>query len=188
MNQKKVDWNSEAGRKLADALLLSEKVQEFAICREILSTLNSKVYLQSTYPFVALFFAYTFSSSVNKKLNLYAVPAAPRVILYTLTGLFSLGLYFFLTDYTEVYYETVVDKKLCELGTDFIESGVVFYNKMLKRNQALRELMGNEGQKKYTKMGNENFGIRQPRLALVHRRQFFEEKLLSIGDEEAAEQ
>lgn len=81
---------------------------------------------------------------------------------------------------TEVYYETDVDKKLCELGEDFIESGVIFYQKILERNQALRELMGKEGESKYSKLGNENFGLRQPRLALMHRKQFFEEKLKEI--------
>lgn len=78
---------------------------------------------------------------------------------------------------TEVHYETEVDKKLCELGPDFIESGVIFYDKLLQRNQVLRELMGSEGERKYSKLGNENYFLRQPRLALIHRKQFFEERL-----------
>lgn len=184
VNQKKVDWSSEAGKKLADSMILPEKVQEFAICREILATQNSKVYLQSTYPFASLFLAYNLSQAVNKKFNLYAAPVGVRGILYTLTGLFSLGVYCFLTDFTEVTYETIIDKQLIEADPEFAECGVIFYDKILKRNQALRELMGKEGERKYSKLGNENFGIRQLRIALVHRKQFFESMIKKTGDNE----
>lgn len=176
VNQKSVDWNSEVGQKLADALILPEKVQQFAICREILMTQNNKYIYDSVYPFSCVFFCYTFCQSINRKMNLYAGPLSLRLVLYTLTSLFGVGTYFLMKDMTEVYYETEVDKKLAEVP-DFVESGLIFYEKILQRNQALRELMGKEGQNKYSKFGNENFGIRQPRLALMHRKQFFEEKL-----------
>ncbi|CAH2238694.1 jg4368 [Pararge aegeria aegeria] len=88
----------------------------------------------------------------------------------------NLGTYFLMKDMTEVYYETSVDKKLCELGPDYIESGITFYDKLLQRNQALRELMGKEGEKKYTINGNENYTLRQPHVALVHRKQYFEHR------------
>ncbi|KAJ0175565.1 hypothetical protein K1T71_008724 [Dendrolimus kikuchii] len=180
VNQKNIDWSSETGIKLADALMLPEKVQEFAICREILMTKNNKIIYESIYPFLCIFFAYNLSQYLNKRLNLYAAPTALRTVLYSIVGVFSLGSYFLLKDMTEVKYETEVDKKLCELGPEYIESGVIFYDKLLKRNQALRELMGREGERKYSKLGNENFGIRQPRLALIHRKQFFDQKLKEI--------
>lgn len=172
-----VDWESEVGRKLANALILPEKVQQFALCREILMCLNHKVLFEAAYPFTCIFLAYNVSTYLNKKLNLYKMPTATRGFLYSIVGLFSLGTYFLIKDMTEVHYETEVDKKLCELGPDFIESGVIFYNKLLQRNQALRELMGSEGERKYSKLGNENYFLRQPRLALVHRKQYFEEQL-----------
>lgn len=115
-------------------------------------------------------------------MNLYAGPLSLRVILYTLVGSFATGTYFLLKDSTEVYYESDVDKRLCELGPDFIESGIIFYEKILERNQALRELMGREGENKYSKMGNENFGLRQPRLALIHRKRYFEERMKELQD------
>ncbi|XP_004925524.1 transmembrane protein 177 isoform X1 [Bombyx mori] len=183
VNQKAVDWSSEVGKKLADALILPENVKKFAICREILMTHNYKMIYESVYPFGCVFFAYNLCSFLNRKLNLYARPVSLRSTLYTIVGLFSAGMYFLLKDMTEVYYETEVDKKLCELGPEFIESGLVFYDKILKRNQALRELMGKEGEKKYSKLGNENFGIRQPRLALMHRKHYFQDKLAEIKKE-----
>lgn len=180
VNQKTVQWSSEAGQKLSNALILPEKVQQFAICREILMTHNNKIIFDAIYPFACVFVAYNLSAFLNNKLNLFKGPVSLRAILYSLVGTFAAGMYFLMKDVSEVYYETDVDKKLCELGEDFIESGVIFYQKILERNQALRELMGKEGERKYSKLGNENFGLRQPRLALVHRKQFFEEKLKEI--------
>ncbi|KAL0880884.1 hypothetical protein ABMA27_002065 [Loxostege sticticalis] len=180
VNQKKVDWSTEAGKKLANALLLPEKVQQFAICREIMMTQNNKFLYESAYPFACLFLVYNVSQYINSKFNLYAGPVSMRLSLYSIVGLFGLGTYFLMKDMTEVHYETTVDKKLCELGPDFVESGAIFYEKILQRNQALRELMGKEGEAKYSKLGNENFFLRQPRIALIHRKQFFEDKLKEI--------
>jgi hypothetical protein len=41
-----------------------------------------------------------------------------------------------------------VDKEMCALGESYIKGGIEFYSKLLKRNIALRKLMGkkvNEG-------------------------------------------
>ncbi|XP_053612301.1 transmembrane protein 177 [Plodia interpunctella] len=187
VNQEKIDWTSEYGQKLADAIILSENVQNFAICREILMTQNNKVFYESAYPFMCVFVMYNLTQYLNNRLNLYAAPKLVRGTLYGIIGLFGLGTYFLLKDMTEVHYETKVDKQLCELGPEFIESGVIFYEKLLQRNQALRELMGSEGQRKYSKLGNENFFLRQPRIALVHRKAFFEEKLKECRNEEGDE-
>ncbi|XP_047530334.1 transmembrane protein 177 [Vanessa atalanta] len=177
VNQKTLDLSSEIGKKLGESLILPDTVQEFAICREMLMTQNNKIMFESTYPFVCIFLVYNLSQYMNGRLNLYAAPLNVRVILYSIVGLFGLGSYFLMKDMTEIHYETEVDKKLCELGPNFIESGVIFYEKLLQRNQALRELMGKEGEKKYTKLGNENYGVRQPHVALIHRKQFFDLKL-----------
>lgn len=164
-------------------MLLPDPVQKFAICREILATHNPKLFLETSFPLVTVMSTYTISQAVNQKLDLYSKPIALRGILYTLTGLFGIGLYFFLKDYTEVYFEAEVDKQLCDLGPEFIESGVIFYDKLLKRNQALRELMGSEGEKKYSMLGNENFFLRQPRISIVHRKQYFESRLKELQDQ-----
>ncbi|XP_023943977.1 transmembrane protein 177 isoform X2 [Bicyclus anynana] len=177
VNQKTLNLKSEIGNKLGEALILPDKVKEFAICREILMTQNNKVMFESSYPFICLFFAYNLSQYCNRRYNLYNAPQGIRGVIYSIVGLFSLGTYFLMKDMTEVYYETVADKKLCELGPDYIKSGVTFYDKLLQRNQALRELMGKEGEKKYTINGNENYLIRQPHIALVHRKQYFEHRL-----------
>lgn len=67
------------------------------------------------------------------------------------------------------------DEKLASLGKGFIEAGTRFYDKLLKKNIAIRELTGDSSE--YTAMGNENFLIRNKRLPLTVRKTFFDIKL-----------
>lgn len=52
-------------------------------------------------------------------------------------------------------------------------AGIRFYDKILKKNVALRNLTG---QNIYTAMGNENYLLRQKSLPLTARKSFFELK------------
>jgi hypothetical protein len=74
-----------------------------------------------------------------------------------------------------VSYDGDTDEKLAELGPKFIDAGVRFYDKLLKKNIAIRALTGDNSQ--YTAMGNENFMFRQERLPLTVRKAYFELKL-----------
>lgn len=94
--------------------------------------------------------------------------------MYSILGMFGYGLYSFLTDYTQVYYDTAVDKELCEAGPEFMDAGVRFYDKLLKKNIAVRNLLGDNS---YTVMGNEKYLLRQKSLPLTIRKSYFELRL-----------
>lgn len=94
--------------------------------------------------------------------------------MYSLVGLFGFGVYSFLTDFTEIQYETIVDKKLCEFGPEFIAAGVSFYDKLLKKNIAIRNLVGED---LYTANGNDKYLLRQKSLPLTMRKSYFQMKL-----------
>ncbi|KAI8440081.1 hypothetical protein MSG28_001504 [Choristoneura fumiferana] len=55
VNQNNIDWTSETGQKLANALILPEDVQQFAICREILMTQTIKSNLKVHIPLLHIF-------------------------------------------------------------------------------------------------------------------------------------
>lgn len=57
--------------------------------------------------------------------------------------------------------------------------GVSFYEKLLKKNIALRNLIGGNI---YTALGNENFFLRQKSLPLTIRKSFFEMKRKEFAD------
>lgn len=79
-------------------------------------------------------------------------------------------------------YDKETDEKLAGLGKGFIEAGVRFYDKLLKKNMSCRELTGDESQ--YTALGNENFIVRTKRIPLTSRKNYFEQKLLDLSKEE----
>lgn len=78
-------------------------------------------------------------------------------------------------------YDEETDRKMASLGRTFIEAGIRFYDKILKKNIACRELTGDDSE--YTALGNENFLFRQKRLPLTSRKSFFEEKLKELDEE-----
>lgn len=129
----------------------------------------------------AFIITYGTSRSLNEKYNLYAKPLSLRLCLYSLTVIFGYGLYSFLTDFTQVNYEYNIDKKLCETHPIFIEGGKEFYEKTIQRNIALRSLMGPLGERYYSALGNENFFLRQRRLPLITRKDFYENKLKELS-------
>lgn len=100
--------------------------------------------------------------------------------MYTMLGLFGFGVWAFAKDFTNVSYETSVDKKLAELGEDYIEAGIRFYDKLLKKNIALRNI-ANDGT--YSAKGNINYFLRQKSLPLTLRKAFFEQELKKIRGE-----
>ncbi|XP_077286338.1 transmembrane protein 177 [Arctopsyche grandis] len=177
ISTKPVKWVSPAGEQLAKCLIVPDDQQTFAICREILSTQNYQVHMNSLFSSMAMVMAFAFSRSVNEKFHLFDRPSAIRYTFYTLITLFTVGTYFFAKDVTQMSIEESVDEKLCELGPKFIQSGIEFYDNLIKRNIALRELLGGEGESSYSTTGNNLYYFRQKTLPLTGRKKYFESKL-----------
>ncbi|XP_052896926.1 transmembrane protein 177 [Anopheles moucheti] len=166
-----IDWNTEPGKLLEDALVLSEDEQVFGMARELLTMKSHKTLVQSIIPTVSWVFTYSLASQLNERCNFYVRPRSLRLMLYTICGLFGFGIYSFSTDMTEIYYETKVDKQMATLGPDVVDAGARFYDKMLKKNVAIRKLTGEDY---YTAKGNVNYLIRQKAAPLTLRKEFFQ--------------
>lgn len=154
------------------ALVLSEKAQLFAIAREIKFANSGKVLLDTFFSTSVFIFMYSLGAHLNQKLNFYSKPFIFRGCMYSGIMLFGMGIYTFLTDFTQNHYDMAIDKELCEKNVIFAEGGNEFYEKMLKRNMALRKLLGTFGESKYSALGNENYLIRQKSLPINTRRDF----------------
>lgn len=120
---------------------------------------------------------YGITNYFNTKFNLYVRPLGIRLVLYTLASVLAAGNYFLLKDTSQQYFEKTIDKELKEKNVIFVEGGRETYGKLMARNVALRELMGNAGKKTYTVLGNEKSLIRQKHVPLSERRLFFEQAL-----------
>lgn len=64
-----------------------------------------------------------------------------------------------------------VDEKLGELGEKFVDAGIRFYDKLLKKNMAIRELNNDDS---FTATGNENHFLRHKTFPLEARKKYFE--------------
>lgn len=73
-----------------------------------------------------------------------------------------------------MYYDAYVDKELCDVGPEFMEAGVRFYDKLLRKNIAIRNLTNDNS---YTVKGNEQIVLRQKSLPLTIRKSYFEMRL-----------
>lgn len=71
-------------------------------------------------------------------------------------------------------YDGDTDETLASLGPGFISAGERFYDKLLKKNIACRELTGDNSE--FTALGNENYLVRRKRLPLTIRKAYFELK------------
>ncbi|PNF25346.1 hypothetical protein B7P43_G10935 [Cryptotermes secundus] len=158
-------------------MVLSEEAQKFAIGREIAYAQTLYVYMNSAFPAIVIISMYAFTTNCNNRLGLFGKPFALRAILYSLVGLFGFGSWAFMKDFTTVHYETQVDKEMCALGESYIKGGIEFYSKLLKRNIALRKLMGKKGEKLYTATGNDQYMMRQLHQPLTLRKEYCELQL-----------
>lgn len=177
---KPVKWGTPAGQQLAQSLIVPERLQMFGICRELLSVMNYQFYLDSLFAPASIFFAYVASKATNKKFDLFTKPKTVRFVFYGLFGLFGFGIYCLATDATQVSVENDADRQLCELGPEFIKDGIAFYDNILKRNIALRELLGEKGESLYSGNGNDVFYFRQKTTPITERKKFFEDQLKEL--------
>jgi hypothetical protein len=176
-----IEWNSEGGRLLQEGLVLTEPEQVFGMCKEICEGMTHKVLLNSLYLVASGLFYYAFTSTLNAKNKLFQRPLSLRVMLYTLAGMFTTGIYWTVKDATQIYVDRTIDEHLAGLGLTFLASGVCFYDKLIKKNMAIRELTGDD---QYTAKGNHNHLLRTMTKPLTERKAFFEEKFKKALEEE----
>ncbi|XP_050303972.1 transmembrane protein 177 [Anthonomus grandis grandis] len=176
LNEQSVIWESDAGKRLLNALIVPENGQLYAIAKEIKMRDSYKLFFDTFYATASVFLTYAGSVTLNQRLNLYSKPRSLRILGYCLIAFVNTANYVMLKDLTQHIYEEKIDKELKELSPIFAEGGKQFYTQILERNKALRVLMGKEGEAKYTVLGNENFLIRTKHLPLVQRKAYFEEQ------------
>ncbi|KAH8254031.1 hypothetical protein KR032_008094 [Drosophila birchii] len=169
-----INWSSPSGKLLEEAIVLNDDEQVFGLSKAVLQLQTHRVLLNSIFPSVSFLMVYTMGHYLNLRLNLFARHGSIRFVLYSILGLFGSGIWCFMKDYNQVATDAEIDKKLATMGPQFVAAGASFYDKHLKKNIALRELIGDDT---YTALGNENYMVRQKSMPLTARKSFFLEKL-----------
>ncbi|XP_034042871.1 transmembrane protein 177 isoform X2 [Thalassophryne amazonica] len=154
INDKRVDWNSDCGTTLKEALVFSPEAQKFAIAREV-------AVLQSGGPVVSAAVApfclggvWVYSVVMKQVFQLHTGP----VLLRAAVNILALGIgavsYFFTSDAVNQWIDYSSDRHAAGLSRDYAKGGVEFYEKILSRNRVLCCLMGEKGKKTFAPSGN----------------------------------
>ncbi|XP_064537917.1 transmembrane protein 177 [Drosophila montana] len=176
-----IDWTSDSGKLLEKAIVLTEDEQVFGLSKAILQLQTHRVLLNSIYPSLSFLMVYTIGHFLNLRLDLFARHGSVRFVLYTILGLFGVGSWCFMKDVNQVVTDAEIDKKLATLGPQFVAAGISYYDKHLKKNIALRNLIGDNT---YTALGNENYMLRQKSMPLTARKSFFEDKWQELQNQQ----
>lgn len=173
-----VNWSSKGGELLQEGLILNENEQVFGIAREMMELRSNNILMNSILACSSILAYYTATTGINQKQQLYSRPLSLRVILYTLTGLFIGGTYCLVKDMMRSYTEGSIDNFLANSGKEYAEAGVGFYDKILKKNMAIRHLTGSN---QFTALGNINDYFRTVSTPLTQRKAFFEHSLKQMN-------
>ncbi|XP_076765629.1 transmembrane protein 177 [Xylocopa sonorina] len=144
-----IDWSTEPAKQFRESLVLSENAQKFAIAWNILSVKYPDLYMMSTWAMnVLVVFAILDMALLspyitkNRRLKVISIWIVVLVALHGSTNLID-------SDHIQT-----INEILAVLGPEYIQGGIEYYEKLSKRNKALRILLGKRGEYLFTTDGS----------------------------------
>ncbi|XP_059199411.1 transmembrane protein 177 [Centropristis striata] len=154
INGKVLEWSSEAGSALQEALVFSPEAQKFAIAREVARMQCGGPVVSAAVAPVCLGGVWVYSVFMKQVFGLHAGPVLLRVGV----NILSIGLgavsYFLTSDAVSQWIDYSSDRRAAAVSRSYAKGGVEFYDKILSRNKTLRSLMGQKGKEMYAPSGN----------------------------------
>lgn len=154
INGKTIDWSSDDGAALKEALVFSPEAQKFAIAREVARLQAGGPVVTAAVAPVCLGGVWVYSVVLKQVFGLHAGPALFRWAVNAVAlGLGAVS-YFFTSDAISQWIDNTTDRQAAGVSKDYAKGGVEFYDKILSRNRKLRSLMGPKGEEMYAPSGN----------------------------------
>lgn len=185
--QVRCDWDSEDGKLLAKALVLSDEAKSFVIARDVnmlrMFMSHTEVFLQAAF----VVFGYTTLTSFDK--YMMSVRKLPNWTRYTALSLVAgavLMAYMGVADMYRCSKDIRSDRKTAELSQEFAKGGVEYYEKVIERNRLIRALMGEQASSIYTAEGDEVRGLRTPHLPFSTRLTYLKNYLANYEQKDQA--
>ncbi|KAM6955224.1 transmembrane protein 177 isoform 1-T3 [Lycodopsis pacificus] len=154
INGKMVEWSSDAGSALQEALVFSLDAQKFAIAREAARLQSGGPVMSAAVAPVCLGGVWVYSVLMKQLFGIHAGPP----LLRGGVNIVALGLgavsYFLTSDAVNQWIDYNSDRRAAGVSRDYAKGGVEFYDKILSRNKTLRSLMGQKGEAMYALSGN----------------------------------
>ncbi|KAL1415995.1 hypothetical protein MTO96_028342 [Rhipicephalus appendiculatus] len=178
-------WETREAEELKKSLVLSDKAQKFVIARDISWASTYYVQFQSAVLSFSVLNCYFMGRLVNDRFHLLIrVPRPFRVALYGVIVALHATVYIGFKDAMSQHWDKKADSEAASLGRDYVEGGIEYYEKLLQRNRALRELLGDEGRKYYTSKGNINRLLRSDHVPISHRLDSLKNRLQTASTSE----
>ncbi|KAK3591143.1 hypothetical protein CHS0354_040210 [Potamilus streckersoni] len=183
---KKIDWDTKLGQELLQNCILSRNAKKFGIAREMMYVRSWSVHIEvanQSFSSLGYFFTVNF---LNEKFKLSTnTKFWFRVIIYSLCGILWSTVYFLIKDRYNWQLDQQADRKAAEISKEVAEGGVEFYDKILKRNMCMRQMLGPEFERKYTARGNEVLGtFRNRHVPIIDRKVYVSHILKSLEGED----
>lgn len=154
INGKAVEWDSDAGTALKEALVFSLEAQKFAIARDVSRLQSGGPVMNGVVAPFCLGGVWVYSVVLKQVFGLHAGPALFRGAVNVLAlGLGAVS-YLLTSDSVNQWIEYNSDRRAAGLSRDYAKGGLEFYDKILSRNKTLRSLMGKKGEEMYAPSGN----------------------------------
>lgn len=154
INGKTVEWDSDSGIALREALLFSCEAQKFALAREVARLQSGGPVMGAAVAPLCLAGVWVYSVVLKQLFGLHAGP----VLVRGAVNIVALGLgavsYFLTSDAVNQWIDYSSDRRAAGVSRDYAKGGVEFYDKILSRNKTLRLLMGEKGEQMYAPSGN----------------------------------
>lgn len=150
----KVNMDSEEGKAFKDSIQLSQKARKFALAKEV-------IYSKKHYAAYPLLLAP--GAVIGGFVSTFALQVTASIFPLYITG-FLVGSVFYVTyryllGVLNERHDLKTDDIVAQLGENYAEGGLEFYEKTLQRNKALRKLLGSKGEALYTYYGNDTPGV-----------------------------
>ncbi|KAF7669032.1 hypothetical protein LDENG_00256690 [Lucifuga dentata] len=154
INGKMVDWDSDTGSTLRDALAFSLEAQKFAIAREVARLNSGGPVLNAAVAPVCLGGVWVYSVVLKQVFGLHGGPALFRGAVNILALSLGAVSYLLTSDAVSQWIDFNSDRHAAGVSREYAKGGVEFYDKILSRNKTLRSLMGQKGEEMYAPSGN----------------------------------
>lgn len=110
-------------------------------------------------------------------------PARVRTLVLVLLSNIGVLVWFLARTATENFYQKKADEKLCDISEEYIKGGIEYYETLIQRNLALRNILP-DGENMYTKQGDQiEFISELSELPITYRKRYLEHRLKNFVNE-----
>lgn len=176
-----INDNSEFGQQFLKSLILSEAAKKYSIARELILTDNHRIFIKSILSPVILMPMYALGSYIYNILP--PNPARVRILALVLLSNIGVLVWIFMRTAIENFYQKKADEKVCDIGEEYIKGGIEYYETLIQRNLALRNILP-DGENMYSKEGDQiEFISELSELPITYRKRYLENRLKNVINE-----